>query len=85
MQVAVVREMVSGSDIEDRRSEYVSPTDRILMRLAAYFILEPIASALALGLLLGGIGGNMASFAFGVFVGLVAASILRQKHQDGRL
>ena len=55
------------------------------MRLAAYFILEPIASALALGLLLGGIGGNMASFAFGVFVGLVAASILRQKHQDGRL
>jgi hypothetical protein len=27
----------------------------------------------------------MASFAFGVFVGLVAASILRQKHQDGRL
>ena len=77
--------MVSGSDIEDRRSEYVSPTDRILMRLAAYFILEPIASALALGLLLGGIGGNMASFAFGVFVGLVAASILRQKHRDGRL
>ena len=77
--------MVSGSDIEDRRSEYVSPTDRILMRLAAYFILEPIASALALGLLVGGIGGNMASFALGVFVGLVAASILRQKHRDGRL
>jgi hypothetical protein len=81
----MVVDVASDASLDDRRSEGASPTDRILMRLAAYLILEPIASALALGLLLGGIGGNMASFAFGVFVGLVAASVLRQKYRDGRL
>jgi hypothetical protein len=76
--------MVSHSDHE-RRPADATITDRILMRLAAYFILEPIASAIALGLLLGGIGGNVASFAAGAGIGLVAASVLRRKYRDGRI
>ena len=79
------RVVVSHSDHQDRPVQTQSPTDWILMRIAAYLILEPVASALGLGLLLGGIGGNFASFAFGTLIGGIAASILRQKYRDGRL
>ena len=77
--------MVSRSDHEPSRAETPSSLDPLLRRLAAYFILEPVASALSLGLLLGGIGGNFVSFAFGTAVGLIAASVLRQKYRDGKL
>lgn len=77
--------MVSHSDHGPLQAETRSSLDPLLMRLAAYFILEPVASALALGLLVGGVGGNVASFAFGTAVGLVAASVLRQKYRDGKL
>jgi hypothetical protein len=78
-----VHMMVAHSDHD--RPATTSWTDSLLMRLAAYFILEPVASSVALGILVGGIGGNFASFALGTLVGAVAASILRRKHQDGRI
>jgi hypothetical protein len=77
--------MVSHSDHEPAGAETQSSLDPLLKRLAAYFILEPLASALSLGLIVGGVGGNVASFAFGTAVGLVAASVLRQKYRDGKL
>ena len=43
------------------------------------------AGIASLGLIVGGVGGNVASFAFGTAVGLVAASVLRQKYRDGKL
>jgi len=75
--------MVSHTEHERRRAE--SSLDPLLRRLAAYFILEPLAAPLCLGLLVGGVGGNVASFAFGTGIGLIASSVLRQKWRDGRL
>ena len=77
--------MVTRSEEDATPREARSPVDSALLRMAAYFILEPVAAPLALGLLLGGIGGNVGSFAFGVFVGHIASSILRQKYRDGRI